>query len=697
MCHLCGSTKCGHNSCSCKCGSKCCDPCKKISGAAFQTNFVKYNAIFQNELGNTSFPPDTIMAIGPTVAIAMVNTLIGYYQRPSMNRVNLETMNTFFPFGSTSGGGDVQVVYDEFSQRFFALAWVNIRVDAIVTVTSPGNIAGTYDARKSTFGPQTFQVPAVGSVSIVPTIPITAEIGGVSTITNAAAIAGNIALIQRGGTAPGSAFTAKVKAAQNAGAIGVILFDNVVGPLTNATGVDPTITIPSVRITLADGNLLLANMPVMGSISSLSTIIIRNYMNIAVSKTSAPLSTNDWYKYQFTTNYWSTGDFFADYVKIAVDQERLYLATQDISVVNDLAVFLAATVSVLNKNDLVTNTAPQFINETSSTFVSQNSYPDLWIPQPARIVYSCYKDYLPQFFVTLANYGAAARNSRITNAATGLRVFVGPSMTSFVDVPFPTTTLIDSGATAIQPLSSTGASSFPLEINQHWTMTAVIWGTSIFTAHGILSGTKSIIRWYELDVSRAASYGVITIKQWGDIDTCQPDESCIIPAMNVDKCGNMGIVFTISGPNTLPTFAYTGRLKNDPLGTVRKPYQIIKVSPFPYNGGIQTRNYTTGPVTQNRWEDYKGLVIDPNDHKTFFAFGENSTDGQPPAIPTNVDAQGRALRWTTTMSSFNIKKSCKNDTYPAGRCENVQLESAQPISQLADKTQDIVVLEDELE
>jgi len=53
----------------------------------------------------------------------------------------------------------------------------------------------------------------------------------------------------------------KVKNAQNAGAIGVIVADNVSGcPPSGMGGVDPTITIPSVRVTLACGNTLKANL-----------------------------------------------------------------------------------------------------------------------------------------------------------------------------------------------------------------------------------------------------------------------------------------------------------------------------------------------------------------------------------------------------------------------------------------------------
>jgi hypothetical protein len=73
--------------------------------------------------------------------------------------------------------------------------------------------------------------------------------------TNSAAVAGKFALVDRGVCG----FAVKVKNAQNAGAIGVLVADNVAGsPPPGLGGADPTITIPAVRISLADGNLLKA-------------------------------------------------------------------------------------------------------------------------------------------------------------------------------------------------------------------------------------------------------------------------------------------------------------------------------------------------------------------------------------------------------------------------------------------------------
>ena len=76
---------------------------------------------------------------------------------------------------------------------------------------------------------------------------------GCSPFTNAAAVAGNLALIYRGTCG----FTVKVKNAQDAGALGVVIADNAPGtPPPNLGGADPTITIASARVSQAAGNQL---------------------------------------------------------------------------------------------------------------------------------------------------------------------------------------------------------------------------------------------------------------------------------------------------------------------------------------------------------------------------------------------------------------------------------------------------------
>ena len=120
-----------------------------------------------------------------------------------------------------------------------------------VTVNSPSLIAGNYPCYPNlSFGPRitsaiTSNVVLVSDGSSAPTL-------GCNGLINSSALNGKIALIRRGVCS----FTVKVLNAQNAGAIAVIIMNNVPGPPAGIGGSDPTITIPSVMISQADGNLL---------------------------------------------------------------------------------------------------------------------------------------------------------------------------------------------------------------------------------------------------------------------------------------------------------------------------------------------------------------------------------------------------------------------------------------------------------
>jgi hypothetical protein len=125
-----------------------------------------------------------------------------------------------------------------------------------VKVNVPASL-GIFAVGTATFGPPLTSPGVHGAVVVAKDADEDGPGGsstatdGCSTITNN--LTGKIALIDRGVCN----FTVKVKNAQDAGAIAVIVADNVAGsPPAGMSGTDPTITIPSVRITLADANKL---------------------------------------------------------------------------------------------------------------------------------------------------------------------------------------------------------------------------------------------------------------------------------------------------------------------------------------------------------------------------------------------------------------------------------------------------------
>ena len=119
---------------------------------------------------------------------------------------------------------------------------------AAVVIDAPSDIAGVYVAQTASFGPSVHVSPATGSV-------VLAQDGSASPteacepLINAAAVNGKIALLDRGTCN----FTVKVKNAQDAGAIGVIVANNAPTGLAPMGGSDATIVIPALGVTQAAG------------------------------------------------------------------------------------------------------------------------------------------------------------------------------------------------------------------------------------------------------------------------------------------------------------------------------------------------------------------------------------------------------------------------------------------------------------
>ena len=125
---------------------------------------------------------------------------------------------------------------------------------ATISGPSAAAAAGTIRVGEASFGPPIGNPAVFGQIAAV--VEQTAGAGqGCETFdaANAAAVSGKVALIGRGVCG----FAVKVKNAQNAGAIAVLIADNAIETAivpSGLGGADATITIPAVRIFLTDGN-----------------------------------------------------------------------------------------------------------------------------------------------------------------------------------------------------------------------------------------------------------------------------------------------------------------------------------------------------------------------------------------------------------------------------------------------------------
>ena len=141
--------------------------------------------------------------------------------------------------------------------------------ESSITINSPAGIAGNYASYPTTAFGDLSSLPLTRDIVLVQDNTAPAS-DGCETITNAAALNGKIALIRRGSCS----FVIKVKAAQDAGAVAVIMMNNVGGTPIPMGGTDATITIPSVMISQSDGDILeaaLGSGSVNGTINPTAT------------------------------------------------------------------------------------------------------------------------------------------------------------------------------------------------------------------------------------------------------------------------------------------------------------------------------------------------------------------------------------------------------------------------------------------
>jgi hypothetical protein len=120
-----------------------------------------------------------------------------------------------------------------------------------------GGAAGNYEVGDASFGPPLSNPPVSGQL-----MPVVDQATGTGlacdalSAANALAVRGNVALVDRGTCD----FVTKARNVQTAGAIGMVVADNQPGDVSGMSGNDPTIAIPSVRVTQANGVAIKASL-----------------------------------------------------------------------------------------------------------------------------------------------------------------------------------------------------------------------------------------------------------------------------------------------------------------------------------------------------------------------------------------------------------------------------------------------------
>ena len=126
-----------------------------------------------------------------------------------------------------------------------------------ISGAAAGTAGGNYEVGDASFGPPLSNPPVRGQL-----MPVVDQANGTGlacdplNALNSLAVRGNIALVDRGTCD----FVTKARNVQAAGAIGMVVADNQPGDVAGMSGNDPSITIPSVRVTQANGATIKASL-----------------------------------------------------------------------------------------------------------------------------------------------------------------------------------------------------------------------------------------------------------------------------------------------------------------------------------------------------------------------------------------------------------------------------------------------------
>lgn len=155
------------------------------------------------------------------------------------------------------------------------------------------------------------------------------------------------------------------------------------------------------------------------------------------------------------------------------------------------------------------------------------------------------------------------------------------------------------------------------------------YNSMIITFNVDVSGTdRSGIRWFELRNTTGTPW---TIFQEG---TYAPDDglSRFMGSAAIDAIGNIGLAFNIASATEPVGIRYTGRFKDDILGTM-----TVAETTIVDGVGVQT--------STNRFGDYSHLTMDPNNF-TFWHTAEYFSQDD---------------FWTTRIASFSLSSGFEND------------------------------------
>lgn len=361
---------------------------------------------------------------------------------------------------------------------------------------------------------------------------------------------------------------------------------------------------------------------------STNQVYTQNFQCVAISKTSDP--TGEYWLYAFAY----TG--FNDYPKFGVWPDGYYVTYNMFSL--DGNSYTGVKTCALDRASMLTGAAAtQQCFSPSSTFsilpanFEGSTAPPAGAPNYQVALGSSTTLKAWKFQV---NWTTPANSTFTALSSITVNTYAGACATSYSCIPqapaqFYTTSTLDSLGDRLM---------YALQYRNFGDHESLVVSHSIKVNNG---GANE--RWYELRVGPSTSISdTLTLFQQG---TYAPGDGLyrFMGAVAQDGAGDMALGYSVSSASIHPGIRMTGRLVNDPTGTLTESEHDLK-------DGTGSESYdpaVTSPAI-GRWGDYTSMDIDPADDCTFW-YSNEYYNAQTDSTDTHF-----YRRWHTQISSFTF-------------------------------------------
>ncbi len=187
-----------------------------------------------------------------------------------------------------------------------------------------------------------------------------------------------------------------------------------------------------------------------------------------------------------------------------------------------------------------------------------------------------------------------------------------------------------------------------IETNDRRALHAVWRNNNLYTvfttvpASGADAG-EATAHWCQVNTSNLSS---LNLADQGDIggEDIATDTYTFFPSIAVDGNGNIAVGFAASASTIYPGAYYTGRLDSDPAGSTQ-PVSVLREGVDYY--------YRAFGGARNRWGDYSGISVSPDDDQTFWVFNEYALE-RGTVLGAYPDEDGR---WGTAFGKFSMQSA----------------------------------------